>query len=254
MHGGAFLTCGVNSHGRIATALSKFADSPGAGGQLPADPQALRRRWRSTTATTLTAGCGCRGYEPDQIVLAGDSAGGYLALTLAQRLQAQHEEPAALVAISPLLAAGKGTQTGAPKYSTDAMFPPKAFDALVDLVARAAARNVVDGEPEADLRAARSHRTRPAAHADPRLGFRGAAARCPTGCAPAGRGGRAGRSAGVAGPDSRLPARRAHRCPRRPGRCARSGSTSARPPVRRAELSGPQRLVPRRIVDRLSTM
>ena len=28
MHGGAFLTCGVNSHSRIAAALSKFADSP----------------------------------------------------------------------------------------------------------------------------------------------------------------------------------------------------------------------------------
>ena len=28
MHGGAFLTCGTNSHGRLVTALSKFADSP----------------------------------------------------------------------------------------------------------------------------------------------------------------------------------------------------------------------------------
>ena len=27
------------------------------------------------------------GYDPDQIVLAGDSAGGYLALALAERLQ-----------------------------------------------------------------------------------------------------------------------------------------------------------------------
>ena len=29
------------------------------------------------------------GYAPEQIVLAGDSAGGYLALALAQRLQAE---------------------------------------------------------------------------------------------------------------------------------------------------------------------
>src|ERR1700759_5315554 len=28
MHGGAFLTCGVNTHGRLVEALSKFADSP----------------------------------------------------------------------------------------------------------------------------------------------------------------------------------------------------------------------------------
>ena len=33
-----------------------------------------------------------KGYEPDQIVLAGDSAGGYLALALAERLQAEGEE------------------------------------------------------------------------------------------------------------------------------------------------------------------
>src|SRR5208337_3269257 len=28
LHGGAFLTCGVNSHSRIVNALSKYADSP----------------------------------------------------------------------------------------------------------------------------------------------------------------------------------------------------------------------------------
>ena len=147
MHGGAFLTCGVNSHSRIAAALSKFADSPVLVRQLPADPQALRSAWPSTTATTPTVAA-LRGYEPDQIVLAGDSAGGYLALTLAQRLQARGEEPAALVAISPLLQLAKEPKQAHPNINTDAMFPPKAFDALVALVARAAAKNIVDGEPE----------------------------------------------------------------------------------------------------------
>jgi acetyl esterase/lipase len=89
-----------------------------------------------------------RGYGPDQIVLAGDSAGGYLALTLAQRLQADGEEPAALVAISPLLQLAKEPKQAHPNIKTDAMFPPKAFDALVGLVARAAAKHIVDGEPE----------------------------------------------------------------------------------------------------------
>ena len=28
MHGGAFLTCGANTHGRLVTALSRYADSP----------------------------------------------------------------------------------------------------------------------------------------------------------------------------------------------------------------------------------
>ncbi|CAN5813457.1 alpha/beta hydrolase [soil metagenome] len=147
MHGGAFLTCGVNSHHHMVTALSKFADSP-----------VLVVNYRLIPKHTVgMAVDDCRdaynwlrerGYEPDQIVLAGDSAGGYLALTLAQRLQADGEEPAALVAISPLLQLAKEPKQAHPNIKTDAMFPPKAFDALVGLVARAAAKNIVDGEPE----------------------------------------------------------------------------------------------------------
>ena len=67
---------------------------------------------------------------------------------LAQRLQAQGETPAAMVAISPLLQLEKDPKLAHPNIYTDAMFPPKAFDALVALVARAAAKNIVDGEPE----------------------------------------------------------------------------------------------------------
>jgi acetyl esterase/lipase len=88
------------------------------------------------------------GYEPDQIVLAGDSAGGYLALALAERLLDEGEEPAAMVSLSPLMQLEMDPKKRHPNIRTDAMFPPKAFDALVDLIARAAARRIVDGEPE----------------------------------------------------------------------------------------------------------
>jgi acetyl esterase/lipase len=147
LHGGAFLTCGVNSHSRIVNALSKFADSPvlvvnyrlipkHSIGMALDDCHDAYRWLRS------------RGYQPEQIVLAGDSAGGYLALALAQRLQQIHEEPAALVAISPLLQLAKAPKQSHPNIKTDAMFPAKAFDALVALVAKAAAKHVVDGVPE----------------------------------------------------------------------------------------------------------
>ncbi len=147
LHGGAFLTCGANSHSRVVNALSRFADSPvlvvnyrlipkhSVGMALDDCHDAYR--WLRL-----------RGYEPEQIVLAGDSAGGYLALALAQRLQQVDEEPAALVAISPLLQLAKEPKQSHPNIKTDAMFPSKAFDALVALVARAAARNIVDGKPE----------------------------------------------------------------------------------------------------------
>jgi len=147
MHGGGFMTCGVNSHSRIAGALSSFADSP----VLVVDYRLIPKH----TIGMAIDDCHdayqwlrLRGYEPDQIVLAGDSAGGYLALSLAQRLQAEGETPAAMVAISPLLQLEKDPKLRHPNIYTDAMFPPKAFEALVALVARAAARNVVDGEPE----------------------------------------------------------------------------------------------------------
>ena len=81
-------------------------------------------------------------------MLAGDSAGGYLSLALAQRLQAEGEEPAALVAISPLLQLAKECKQAHPNIKTDAMFPANAFDALVELVANAAAKHEVDGKPE----------------------------------------------------------------------------------------------------------
>ncbi|ORA69706.1 alpha/beta hydrolase fold domain-containing protein [Mycobacterium heidelbergense] len=150
LHGGAFLTCGANSHGRLVEALSKFADSP----VLVVNYRLLPKhsigmalndchdayRWLRE-----------RGYEPDQIVLAGDSAGGYLSLALAQRLQEEGPEsevPAALVAISPLLQLAKECKQAHPNIKSDAMFPAKAFDALVELVAGAAEKNIVDGKPE----------------------------------------------------------------------------------------------------------
>ena len=68
-----------------------------------------------------------RGYEPDQIVLAGDSAGGYLALALAQRLQAEGETPAALVAISPLLQLEKDPKLRAPEHPHRCDVPAQGF-------------------------------------------------------------------------------------------------------------------------------
>ena len=147
LHGGAFLTCGTNSHSRVVNALSRFADSPVLVVNYRLSPKhsvgmALNDchdayRWLRR-----------RGYEPDQIVLAGDSAGGYLALALAQRLQQFGEQPAALVAISPLMQLAKKPKQAHPNIKTDAMLPAKAFDALVALAASAASKHIIDGKPE----------------------------------------------------------------------------------------------------------
>lgn len=147
LHGGAFLTCGANSHSRIVNALSRYADSP----VLVVNYRLIPRHSVGMALDDCYDGyrwLRLRGYDPEQIVLAGDSAGGYLALALAQRLQQEGEEPAALVALSPLLQLAKEPKQAHPNINVDAMFPAKAFDALVALVARAAGKNLVDGKPE----------------------------------------------------------------------------------------------------------
>lgn len=147
LHGGAFLTCGANSHSRVVNALSRHADSP----VLVVNYRLIPKHSVGMALQDCHDGyrwLRLRGYEPDQIVLAGDSAGGYLALALAQRLQQENEEPAALVAISPLLQLAKEPKQAHPNIKVDAMFPARAFDALITLVARAAATNVVNGKPE----------------------------------------------------------------------------------------------------------
>jgi acetyl esterase/lipase len=147
LHGGAFLTCGANSHGRLVTALSRFADSPALVVNYRMIPnhsigQAIDDCYDAYKWLRL------KGYEPEQIVLAGDSAGGYLSLALAERLHFEGELPAAMVAMSPLFEIDNDGRAQHPNLHSDAMFPPKAFDALVAMIERAATRHVVDGKAE----------------------------------------------------------------------------------------------------------
>ncbi|MBP2450576.1 acetyl esterase/lipase [Mycolicibacterium lutetiense] len=143
LHGGAFLACGANTHSGVVTALSEYADSP----VLVVDYRMVPKHSVGTAIEDCYDGyqwLRLRGYEPDQIVLAGDSAGGYLSLALAERLVDEGEMPAALVTMSPLFEIDNESRANHPNMHTDAMFPPKAFDALVELIERAAERKGED--------------------------------------------------------------------------------------------------------------
>ncbi len=147
MHGGAFLTCGANTHGRLTTMISHYADSP----VLVLNYRMIPKHSIGEAIDDCYDGYEWLrdlGYQPDQIVLAGDSAGGYLALALAERLLAEGEEPAAMVSLSPLMQLDVEPKKAHANIRSDAMFPPKAFDALVDLIARAASQRIIDGAPE----------------------------------------------------------------------------------------------------------
>jgi acetyl esterase/lipase len=147
MHGGGFLTCGAHSHGRLVTALSRYADSP----VLVVDYRMIPKHSVGMALDDCYDAykwLRLKGYDPDQIVLAGDSAGGYLALALAEKLQLEGEEPAAMVAMSPLFEIDNEARANHPNKRTDAMFPPRAFHALVELIEEAADRHIVNGKPE----------------------------------------------------------------------------------------------------------
>lgn len=144
LHGGAFLTCGAYSHGRLVSMLSNFADSP----VLVPNYRKIPKHSVSEAIDDCYDGYRWlrrKGYQPDQIVLAGDSAGGYLGLALAQRLLERGEQPAALVAMSPLLQLAAQPKAAHPNIGSDAMFPPRAFDAFHGLITRAAVHRDANG-------------------------------------------------------------------------------------------------------------
>ncbi len=147
MHGGAFLTCGANTHNRLVTTLSKCADTP----VLVMNYRMLPKHSIGEAIDDCYDGYRWlrgRGYRPDQIALAGDSAGCYLSLALAERLLDEGEELAAIVCMSPLMQIAKAPKQAHPNIRSDAMFCAKAFDVFVDLIAQAAQRHSVDGRPE----------------------------------------------------------------------------------------------------------
>ena len=147
MHGGGFLTCGANTHDRLVTNLSKYADTP----VLVMNYRMLPKHSIGEAIDDCYDGYRWlrgKGYEADQIVLAGDSAGGYLSLALAERVLREGEQLAAIVCMSPLMQIAKLPKQAHPNIRSDAMFPAKAFDAFADLVVKAAQRHAMDGRPE----------------------------------------------------------------------------------------------------------
>jgi acetyl esterase/lipase len=101
-HGGAFVMCGLATHRRIA---ERLAERTG----LPVLSVAYRQRANGHVETSIRDCVEAvnwlidRGYDPAQLVLAGDSAGGHLSFAVALAAAAQDIQVAGLVALSPWL-------------------------------------------------------------------------------------------------------------------------------------------------------
>lgn len=102
-HGGAFLTCGVNTHRRLVSRISFSSKQPVLNvdyRQMPSVPIVTSIRDGVDAFAWLIE----QGYRSDQITIAGDSAGGYLAFSVARAVMDRGwGRPAGIVAISPLL-------------------------------------------------------------------------------------------------------------------------------------------------------
>jgi acetyl esterase/lipase len=151
LHGGAFLTCGLNTHRALASRLSAAADAlvlnvgyrmlPACGLADAVDDALAGLSWLRR-----------RGYGAERTVIAGDSAGGYLAFATALRSLARGVVPAAgLAAISPLIDLDPAQKLAHRNISRCSMFTGAALSAFARSVHRSQVQpNRCDAEPLID--------------------------------------------------------------------------------------------------------
>lgn len=137
LHGGAFLTCGLNTHRSMVARLSKTADAAiltVAYRKLPAhqitdaiDDGISGLRWLQD-----------RGFDGDEIVVAGDSAGGYLAfMTTLMAINEGIMEPAGVATISPFTDADPVRKLKHRNARKCSMFTRRAFSMFAQYLSNA---------------------------------------------------------------------------------------------------------------------
>jgi acetyl esterase/lipase len=145
-HGGGFLTCGLNTHRRLVSRISYASGQPVLNvgyRQMPQEPitesvadGVVAFRWLLD-----------EGYRAEDITIAGDSAGGYLAFSVARAvLDAGWGRPAGVVAISPLLDVDSTRKRNHPNAHQCETFPLNALERFSQVVLRADDRRGISGE------------------------------------------------------------------------------------------------------------
>ncbi|WP_020668775.1 alpha/beta hydrolase [Amycolatopsis nigrescens] len=147
LHGGAFVCCGLCTHRRLVSSISAAGAAP----VLAVDYRMLPAAPISSAVTDGVTGYRWlldRGFSPDRIVIAGDSAGGYLAFVVALALLEKGlPRPAGIAALSPLTDLDPAGKAVHPNATRDPLFPPGALEAIGELAERTRARVLVEGSP-----------------------------------------------------------------------------------------------------------
>lgn len=157
-HGGAFLTCGLNTHRRLVARISGASGQPVLNvgyRQMPYEPIAESVADGVASFAWLVE----QGYTAENITIAGDSAGGYLAFSVARAvIDAGHGRPAGVVAISPLLDVDATAKRAHRNASRCQVFPIEALERFTDVALRMDTRRGISGRrvcpvnmPVADL-------------------------------------------------------------------------------------------------------
>lgn len=145
-HGGAFLTCGLNTHRRLVSRISYAAKQPVLNvgyRQMPYEPITESVADGVEAFQWLLA----QGYEPGNITIAGDSAGGYLAFSVARAVMDKGwGRPAGVVALSPLLNFDPAHKRSHRNANRCQAFPMHAIAKLTDVTLRMDTRRGVHGQ------------------------------------------------------------------------------------------------------------
>ncbi|WP_420753539.1 alpha/beta hydrolase [Rhodococcus sp. O3] len=157
LHGGAFLCCGLGTHRQMVSRISAATGAP----VLNVGYRMLRGHPIRHSVEDGVAGLRwllAQGVPIERIVIAGDSAGGFLSFAVAlESLRLGLGRPAGIVALSPLTDLDPHGKLDHPNSRHCALFPRRAVPALASLIervdtARGAGHEPVGSPVDADLR------------------------------------------------------------------------------------------------------
>lgn len=132
-HGGAFIFCGLATHRRIVEHLVLRT-------RRPVLSVAYRQHGKGHVDQSVSDCVDAtnwminRGFDPQSLVLAGDSAGGYLAFQVALEATSQGIDPAGVVGLSPWLEFDNTERRGHRNARRDAYIPTYRLDRIARTV------------------------------------------------------------------------------------------------------------------------
>lgn len=145
LHGGALVTCSLATHRGLVSDVSRVCGAPA----LNVDFRMMPRVTIEHMVTDCLAGYRWlldRGHAGDRIVIAGDSAGGFLAFLTALAIRDEGlPRPAALVCMSPLLDLDTERKAASPYHDRCDVFTVRACEGLARFTASVDAAHEVTG-------------------------------------------------------------------------------------------------------------